>query len=220
MGSQGFIPDAWSTTEEQSVESRAQPQHAPIASALPWVTSLSAFVLAAVAGGWFWWRKHQASDDMLARLEMGATTTELTDQPKFAVTAFSSEKTTDDADSGNADLGRRSSALALIGGTFAAALPLAEPAFANVQPKATKPGEGVRDTLKQMRGDDLDFSFASSLDKKFESAQVTCKTRMEGEQRIFCLEKEVNDKNRAEAEAKGEKYTDQKGALSKGSYGV
>lgn len=50
--------------------------------------------------------------------------------------------------------------------------------------------------------------------------ETKCKTYDEGERRSFCVTKEINDENRRRAEARGEKYVDQKATLSKGSYGT
>lgn len=79
---------------------------------------------------------------------------------------------------------------------------------------------------KSKLGDD-DESFSSSkldgmLKKDFGKAQdeTKCKPRAEGEERAFCILREVNEFNRKEAEKKGQKYEDQKGTLSKGSYGT
>merc|ERR1712129_417246 len=81
---------------------------------------------------------------------------------------------------------------------------------------------------KNKLGDDDDASFSSSskldgmLKKDFGKAQdeTKCKPRAEGEERAYCIIREVNEFNRKEAEKKGLKYEDQKGTLSKGSYGV
>merc|ERR1719401_1219987 len=107
-------------------------------------------------------------------------------------------------------LGRRSSAFAVLGGALLGGAALQDSAEAK---------------LKSLSKDDDmgDFSKLNSmLSKDFNKAQdgTKCKTAEEGEERSFCLTKEVNDRNRAAAEAKGEKYVDQKGTLSKGSYGV
>jgi len=74
--------------------------------------------------------------------------------------------------------------------------------------------------------DDYSDFKSSKLDgmmkKDFGKAQdeTKCKPAAEGEKRAFCITREINEMNRKAAEAKGEKYVDQKGTLSKGSYGV
>merc|ERR1711978_542132 len=70
-----------------------------------------------------------------------------------------------------------------------------------------------------------DFS-SSKLDKMMNKdfgkakEETKCKPRAEGEERAFCILREVNEFNRKAAEAKGEKFVEGKGTLSKGSYGV
>jgi len=87
------------------------------------------------------------------------------------------------------------------------------------------PGGPAAAKLKSLKSDDYSSDLSkldSMLGKDFAQAQseTKCKTAAEGEERSFCLTQEVNELNRASAEAKGEKYVDQKGTLSKGSYGV
>mmetsp|Transcript_55726 Transcript_55726/g.107528 ORF Transcript_55726/g.107528 Transcript_55726/m.107528 type:complete len:193 (-) Transcript_55726:132-710(-) len=83
------------------------------------------------------------------------------------------------------------------------------------------------DAKKKSLLDDDGADFSSSkldgmLKKDFGKAQeeTKCKLAEEGELRSYCRVKEINEANRKAAEAKGEKYVDQKGKLSKGSYGV
>jgi len=78
---------------------------------------------------------------------------------------------------------------------------------------------------KSIADDDYgdDFSKLDGMLKKDWGAAVEetkCKPWDEGERRAFCVTKEVNDLNRKRAEERGETYTDKKGKLSKGSYGV
>lgn len=110
-----------------------------------------------------------------------------------------------------ASLSRRSSVLALFGGAaVAATFPAEKPAVARLQSSSSDAGSA-------------DFSKLDGLlSKSFGAAQekTKCKPRAEGEQRSFCILQEINEKNRAEAEARGEKYVDKKATLSKGSYGT
>uniref|UniRef100_A0A7S2HHB5 Cathepsin propeptide inhibitor domain-containing protein n=1 Tax=Alexandrium andersonii TaxID=327968 RepID=A0A7S2HHB5_9DINO len=78
---------------------------------------------------------------------------------------------------------------------------------------------------KPLGSDDYgdDFSNLDGLLKKDWNQAVyetRCKTWDEGERRAFCVTKEMNEANRKKAAERGEKYEDQKGTLSKGSYGV
>mmetsp|Transcript_12834 Transcript_12834/g.29106 ORF Transcript_12834/g.29106 Transcript_12834/m.29106 type:complete len:176 (-) Transcript_12834:76-603(-) len=103
-------------------------------------------------------------------------------------------------------LGRRS----IGAGALAAVLALA--GAGSAQAKLKKDDDYMGDMGK------LDGMLKKDFGKALE--ETKCKTAEEGEKRSFCITKEINERNRKAAEAKGEKYQDQKGTLSKGSYGV